>query len=30
VLEALMRAYDGNAGGWAKKLGELAAYLDAA
>jgi len=25
-----MWAYDGNAGGWAKKLGELAAYLDAA
>ena len=23
-------AYDGNAGGWAKELGELAAYLDAA
>jgi len=28
--EAFRQAYDGNTEGWAKELGELAAYLDAA
>jgi uncharacterized protein YndB with AHSA1/START domain len=28
--DAHRKAYDGNADGWAKELGELAAYLDAA
>ena len=28
--EAYRKAYDGNTDGWAKELGELAAYLDAA
>ena len=28
--DAYRTAYDGNAQGWAKELGELAAYLDAA
>jgi uncharacterized protein YndB with AHSA1/START domain len=28
--DAYRKAYDGNAEGWAKELGELAAYLDAA
>ncbi len=28
--DVFRKAYDGNTGGWAKELGELAAYLDAA
>ena len=28
--DAYRKAYDGNSDGWAKELGELAAYLDAA
>ena len=28
--DAYRKAFDGNTDGWAKELGELAAYLDAA